>query len=364
MTDADPPNLATAARQPFRTRLAIWMACGAALGLPVDDLFGAIDLQGTIARRTLGRRRLRWTLAERLRLADHLRRIPMALRDLITWIRSPDACLAWLKRYQQRRANSREEPKRPGRPWLRPERVQAILQIYDAGCTGLSRIVGEMAKCGMTVAESTVRKVLNHHGRAPTSQAQRRGLTWEQFWKLHAHRTVGADLLQIPIGLFGKIVNAFVFCAIEHDTRRVSLLGITTNPTDAWCANAIRSATMAGEPLATRKHWILDNDAKFGPQTSAVLGKGLVHTSLHAPDMNAFIERFFRSIQEECLNHVVCLSQSHLHYVVTEYLRHYNTERPHQGIGNVTIGPWQVGNGDMVCDESLHGLLKSFRRAA
>lgn len=28
------------------------------------------------------------------------------------------------------------------------------------------------------------------------------------------------------------------------------------------------------------------------------------------------------------------------------------------------IGPWQIGTGVIVCDESLHGLLKSFRRAA
>lgn len=371
MTDPDEPPelpcrsaLAQAADQPFATRLAIWIACGAALNLPVDDLFGAINLFLRAARRTLGKHRLRWIVAERLRLAHHLKRIPTTLRALIDWIRSPDACIRWLKRYQERKANSRPESRKPGRPWLKPEKVAAILRIYDSGCTGLSRIAGEMAKCGLRVAESTVRKVLNQNGRTPTPHNQRCGATWTQFWKLHTHRTVGADLLQMPIGLLGKIVNAFVFCAIEHDTRRVHLLGITTHPTDAWIANAIRSATMDGEPLASRKHWILDNDAKFGPQTRAVLGKRLVQTSLHAPDMNAFIERFFRSIQDECLNHIVCLSESHLRHAVTSYLRHYHDERPHQGIGNVTIGPWQIGTGDIVYDESLHGLLKSFRRAA
>jgi len=41
-----------------------------------------------------------------------------------------------------------------------------------------------------------------------------------------------------------------------------------------------------------------------------------------------------------------------------------NTERPHQGIGNIKIGPWMPGTGDIVCDTQLDGLLKSFRRAA
>ena len=49
----------------------------------------------------------------------------------------------------------------------------------------------------------------------------------------------------------------------------------------------------------------------------------------------------------------------------TEYFQHYNQERPHQGIGNVTIGPWEVrSEGEIVCETKLHGLLKSFRRAA
>jgi len=60
----------------------------------------------------------------------------------------------------------------------------------------------------------------------------------------------------------------------------------------------------------------------------------------------------------------VFLSEEHLRHYVEAYIRHYNTQRPHQGIGNVPVGPWTVGTGEIVCDESLHGLLKSFRRAA
>jgi hypothetical protein len=45
--------------------------------------------------------------------------------------------------------------------------------------------------------------------------------------------------------------------------------------------------------------------------------------------------------------------------------QHYNSVRPHQGIGNIPIGPWEARTtGNIVCDTQLHGLLKSFRRAA
>jgi putative transposase len=229
---------------------------------------------------------------------------------------------------------------------------------------GLSRIAGEMKRCGMGVAESTIRRVLTEHGRPPCDHNRRAGSTWAQFINRHAPFLIGADFIQMPVGLLGKIVNAFAFCAIEHDTRRVHLLGITLHPTDAWVANALRAATMLGGPLAGRKYWILDNDGKFGRQTAAVLGKRLVWTSVMAPNMNSVIERWNKSIKEECLNHVVFLSEEHLRHYVEVYLEHYNTVRPHQGIGNVPIGDLEIGNGEIVCDESLHGLLKSFRRAA
>ena len=80
--------------------------------------------------------------------------------------------------------------------------------------------------------------------------------------------------------------------------------------------------------------------------------------------MNSVIERWNKSAKEECLNHVVFLSEEHLRQYVTSYVSNYNTERPHQGINNVPIGPWMVGTDEIVCAESLHGLLKSFRRAA
>ena len=358
-------TLTDAQTLPFTIRVSIWILCGAALGLSVDDLLTAINQQLAAARKH-AKGRLRMSLIERLAHAKVMERLAGPFRDLFQWIVSPASLIRWLKRYQQRKANGTDKPTaKPGRPWISAEKVAAILNIYDSGLTGLSRIVGEMVKNDLPVVESTVRRVLTANARPPTDHNHRTGSTWAQFWKHHARHTVGIDFIQLPIGLLGKIVNAFVFVAIEHDTRRVHLLGITIHPTDAWCAQAVRNATMDGHPLAGRKHWILDNDGKYGKSTAAVLGKKrLIWTSIRAPDMNAYCERFVKSISEECLNHVVFLSEEHLREYVIGYLEHYNEVRPHQGIGNVPIGSWEVGTGELVCDESLHGLLKSFRRAA
>ena len=362
----NPPTLAEAQSLPLRIRVSLWMLCGAALGLPVDDLVNAIDQQLAAAKRSLAGKRLRMMLAERLTRAKTMERLVGPFRDLFHWIVSPDALIRWLKRHQQRRANGdgKNEKKKPGRPWIGQGKVDAILRCYDKGLTGLSRIVGELEKCGLQVCETSVRRVLTQHGRPSTDNNRRRGSTWAQFWTRHAHSTVGADFIQMPIGLLGNVVNAFVFVAIEHDTRRVHLLGITIHPTDVWIAQCLRNATMSAEPLAGRKHWILDNDSKYGVRTTAALGSKLLQTSIRAPDMNAYCERFVISISEECLDHIVFQSEEHLREYVVGYIEHYNGSRPHQGVGNVPIGLWQVGTGKIVCDESLHGLLKSFRRAA
>jgi transposase InsO family protein len=226
-----------------------------------------------------------------------------------------------------------------------------------------------MKKCGLPVAESTVRNVLHQQGLPPGSGRGKHGATWMQFWRLHAPHTVGIDFMQIPVGIIGKITYRFVFFAIEHDTRHVHLLGITEHPNATWILNALRSATMDGMPLSKRNYWVHDNDGKYPKKRLRTLlhERGLKSVPIcpYTPDMNAYAERFVRSIREECFDHIIFMNDAMLSEATTTYFSHYNTVRPHQGIDNVTIGPWEARTeGEIVCDTQLHGLLKSFRRAA
>ena len=61
---------------------------------------------------------------------------------------------------------------------------------------------------------------------------------------------------------------------------------------------------------------------------------------------------------------MLIFGERHLEYVIREYMEHYHTERPHQGIGNEIIEPPPQSEGEIVCQERLGGLLKSYRRAA
>ena len=64
------------------------------------------------------------------------------------------------------------------------------------------------------------------------------------------------------------------------------------------------------------------------------------------------------------MNRMLIFGERHLEYVIKEHMEHYHTERPHQGIGNEIIEPRPQGEGEIVCQERLGGLLKSYRRAA
>ena len=53
-----------------------------------------------------------------------------------------------------------------------------------------------------------------------------------------------------------------------------------------------------------------------------------------SPNLNAYAERFVRSIKDECLNRMIFIGQASLRRAVREYIEHYHRERNHQGLGN------------------------------
>jgi len=82
-----------------------------------------------------------------------------------------------------------------------------------------------------------------------------------------------------------------------------------------------------------------------------------------SPNLNAYAERFVRSIKTECLAQVVPIGEGHLRRVVREYVQHYHGERNHQGIGNRLIGPPADAirrEGPIECRKRLGGLLRYY----
>ena len=64
-----------------------------------------------------------------------------------------------------------------------------------------------------------------------------------------------------------------------------------------------------------------------------------------SPNLNAYAERFVRSVKEECLNRMIFIGQSSLRRAIYEYVIHYHHERNHQGLSNRLIRPMTAGTG-------------------
>ncbi len=123
--------------------------------------------------------------------------------------------------------------------------------------------------------------------------------------------------------------------------------------------------------LVDARYLIHDRDSKYAqPFDEILIAAGLKPLKLppHSPNLNAFAERFVKSIKTECLEQLVLFGESSLWYVIRQYRAHYHTERNHQGIENVIPFPdSRLGprHGRVSKAERLGGLLNfCYRQAA
>ena len=56
---------------------------------------------------------------------------------------------------------------------------------------------------------------------------------------------------------------------------------------------------------------------------------------------NAICERMIGTLRREVLDRLLIVNEHHLRWVLTEYLRHCKTARPHRSLGQLT--PAQAG---------------------
>jgi len=53
-------------------------------------------------------------------------------------------------------------------------------------------------------------------------------------------------------------------------------------------------------------------------------------TPIATPQANAVAERLVGTFRRECLDHIIVTNERHLRYVLREFIRHYNSARPHR----------------------------------
>jgi putative transposase len=163
-----------------------------------------------------------------------------------------------------------------------------------------------------------------------------------------------------------------VFFVIEIHTRHVHVLGTTTNPDGPWTTQQARHLVADLEDRTTTFRFLIrDRAGQFTTAFDAVLidaGIQIVKIPPRCPKANAYAERLVRTIRAELTNRILIIGQRHLQRVLTEYVSHYNQQRPHRGRDLQPPSPVQPAPSEttphIVRHPTLGGLINEYRDAA
>jgi putative transposase len=122
--------------------------------------------------------------------------------------------------------------------------------------------------------------------------------------------------------------------------------------------------------LQGKRYVLMDRDGKFCPAFREILTSEGAEPLLlppRCPNLNAYVERFIKSIKAECLSRMIFFGEKSLRKAVREFIAHYHAERNHQGLDNKIIDPAhevESCDSNLYCRERLGGMLKYYYRAA
>src|SRR5712692_447122 len=153
---------------------------------------------------------------------------------------------------------SHRRRKKLGRPALSQAIRDLVVRFAQENPTwGYDRIQGALANVGHEISATSVANILKEHGIEPAPK-RRRQTTWKTFLKAHWD----------------------VLAAVDFTTVEV------------WTKNGLITFYL-----------LVDRDTKFSKAFRVVLsnaGVAAVRLPPQSPNLNAHLERFWRSLQEEC----------------------------------------------------------------
>ena len=283
----------------------------------------------------------------------------------------PDTILGWYRKLVAQKFDGSNARRKVGRPQVDDDIEQLIVRMARENPSwGYDRIAGALANLGHQVSDQTVGNVLRRHGIPPAPQ-RKRTTTWAVFIRAHLAVLAGTDFFSVEVFTLRGLVTFYVLFFIHLETRKVHLAGITVHPNERWMQQMARNVTMEGWGfLANCRYLLHDRDTKYTQSFRTIIEAGHVTTlplPAHSPNLNAYAERWVKSVKEECLCKLILFGERSLRRALECYVVHYHAERNHQGKGNVLLFAQAIDTrreNPVQCRERLGGLLRYYHREA
>jgi transposase InsO family protein len=316
--------------------------------------------------------RIRLSDGERKTLAEIGKKLStQALAEVATIVK-PDTILAWHRKFVAQKFDGSKQRQSLGRPKIDQELEALVVRMAQENRSwGYDRIVGALANLGYTISDQTVGNILKRHGIPPTPE-RKKTTTWKEFIRTHLDMLVATDFFTGEVWTMAGLVTYYVLFFIRLSTREVHVAGVTPHPHQAWMIQVARNITMEQWGfLSPGQYLIHDRDGKYCPAFQRLIDEaGITRVPLppRSPNLNAYAERWVRSVKEECLSRFILFGEAALYHALRAYMAHYHHEWNHQGKGNMLLFP-RISHkaqceGPIHCHERLGGLLKYYEREA
>jgi putative transposase len=320
-----------------------------------------------------GKTRVDLTAQQRRRLALKGKELTAEERRACCQIVRPETILAWFRQLAAQKYDS-SEVRKVGRPRKSNETRELVLTLArDNPGWGYTRLRDALRGLKIEIGRTTVANILVEAGIEPAPERNRKR-TWKQFLRSHWETLYACDFFSVEVlGVFGT-VRYMVFFVMEVKTRAVQIAGVRIAPDGEWMKQVARNLLDPVDGfLRNARYLIHDRDPVFTEAWTALLQAGgvkCVPIPAQSPNCNPHAERFVKTVRRECLDHFVICGERHLRHLIEEFMRHYLTERHHQGIGSQFVRPQPSPSNDNAaldvigCRSRLGGLLNYYCREA
>ena len=134
------------------------------------------------------------------------------------------------------------------------------------------------------------------------------------FLRAHWEVFAASDFLTVEVWTGRGLITHYLLFMMSLTDRVVEVLGVTAKPDEAWMLQVGRNLVDCERgALREKRYIIIDRDTKYSEQFRRLIresGPEIIRLPPMSPNLNAYAERFVRSIKDECLNRMIFIGQA------------------------------------------------------